>query len=99
MVVFVVDVVGILVGELESHPPVAADLHGPSAVARTLKFVQPQAGQIHIACRGGCIETAEDQAKPDFMLGLDAPLVPGGEELFETFVPKALDRHSLKCNL
>jgi hypothetical protein len=30
---------------------------------------------------------------------LNSRFVPGGEELFESFVPKSLDRHAYQCNL
>lgn len=33
------------------------------------------------------------------MFRLNAPSISGGEEAFEPFVPKALDRHTDQCNL
>jgi hypothetical protein len=33
------------------------------------------------------------------VFGLNPRLGPGGEEPFESFVPKSLDRHVYQCNL
>lgn len=93
MVVFVADIVGVLAAELEGHTPIAAHFYGPRPLSRPLKLVEPQPWQLHVSsCRRG-VESAENQSESVFMLGLDAALTPGGEELFKALVSKSLDRH------
>ena len=99
MVVLVIDAFGILPGEPERHAPIAADGHRPCAFPGTLKFMESQARQVHVVWGRRRIQGAENQSQPFFMFGLDAALAPGGEKLFETLVPKSLDRHQNQCNL
>ena len=99
MVVLVVDLISILAGESERHSPIAADPDRPGSLPHSLELVKDQPREAHVArrCRG--VETAKDQTEALSMFGLDPALAPGGEELFETSVPKRLDRHQRECNL
>lgn len=99
MVVLVVDAVGILAGKAESETPVAAHLHSPRALAGSLQFMQVHPRQPHIARVSRRVQSAQHQAEPVDVFRLDTALVAGDEERLEPLVPKALDRHSVQCNL
>ena len=58
-----------------------------------------KAGQVHIARAGRDVQTAEDEAEPAGVLGLNSRVGSGGKEPFKSFVPEPLDRHAYKCNL
>ena len=66
---------------------------------RALQFMETQAGQIHILRARRGVERAKNQAQSIRMLGLNATFGPGGEELFQSLVPKSLDRHRNQCNV
>ena len=83
MVIFVVHALGIFARESERHAPVAADLDGPGTFPSPLKFMQAQAGQIHVLLRRRRVEGAKNQAQPIRVLGLNAALRTGGEEVFQ----------------
>jgi len=99
MIVFAVYAIYVLPGTRERDAPVAAHLHGPCALSGAAEFVEIQAGQIHVARAGRRVQAAEDQPQPVRVFRLNSRFVPGGEELFESFVPKSLDRHAYQCNL
>ena len=99
MIVFVVDTLGIFAGECERHPPIAADLDRPSAFPSTLQFMEAQTGQVHVLRVRRRVERAQNQTQSIVMLGLNASLGASGEALFETFVPKAPNRHRNQCNV
>ena len=99
MVVFIIDAFSILPSKTERDAPVAADLDGPGGLPSTLQLVKFQARQIQVAGVSRGMQPAENQSESVGMLRLDPTLVAGGEEAFEPFVPKALDRHKNKCNL
>ena len=54
---------------------------------------------IQVARVSRCIQPAENQSESVGVLRLDPTFTAGGEEAFEPFVSKALDRHTNKCNL
>ena len=93
MVVLIVHTLGILTGKAECDAPVAAHFDRPCTFSGTLELVKIQTWQRHIARVCGRIQPAQHQAEPVGLLGLNASLVPGGEEAFKPFVSKALDRH------
>ena len=94
MVVLVVHAIYVLARRGERDAPVAAYFYGPCALSGATELVEIQAGQVHIARARRRIQTAEDQPEPIGMIRLNPRLGAGGEELFESFVPKSLYRHS-----
>lgn len=99
MVVFVVNLIYVLVGTGERNAPVAAHLDGPRALSLATQFVEFQSGQVHIARACRRVQTAKDQAKPVGVFRLNPRFRASGEEPFDSFVPKPLDRHSDQRNL
>ena len=47
-----------------------------------------QAGEVHIAHAGGCVQTAEDKAEPAGVFRLNSRNRSGGEEPFDSLVSK-----------
>src|ERR1017187_8627808 len=94
MVIFVVHAIYVLPGTSERYAPVAAHRHGPRAFSGATQFMEIQAGQVHIARPGCGIQAAEDEAEPVSVFCLNSRLDSGGEEPFDSFVSKPLDRHA-----
>ena len=99
VVILVIDANCILALPRKRHAPVAAHVYGPVAFSSSTKFVEFQAGKLHISHAGRSVQTAENQAKPIGVFRLNPRNRSGGEEPFESLVSKTLDRHTRKCNL
>jgi hypothetical protein len=93
VVVLVVDAHNIAVVKGERESPIAADGNGPSALSRSVKLVQVQPREAHVAGRRGCAQATENQPKAVGMFRLNAGLVSCSEEPFQAFMPEGLDRH------
>ncbi len=94
MIVLVVDVGGVGSFESKGHPPVAADLHRPSAPAIALQRMEAVTRKPHLARLLSNTETRENQAQAFGMLGLDASGGPAQEEALQALVPEPGDRHT-----
>lgn len=71
MVIFVIDVDRLSLLNLEGNTPVTTDLHGPCPRTLTFKFVQFQAGQIHIIKSFSRLEKGENSPEPRDMVLID----------------------------
>src|SRR5664279_3313913 len=93
VIVLLVNPVHVSPSTCERDTPVATHLNSPRTLSRAAKFVEIQAGQVHVLGAHRHVQAAGHQPESVGVFSLNSRLGASGEELFESFVPESCDRH------
>ncbi len=93
MIVLVVYVRDVGPVEAKCHPPVAAHIHRPRAVADALERMKPKPWKSHVSGFPGDAESRENQPKSVHVLALNPGRRALAEEAPQPLVPERDDRH------
>jgi hypothetical protein len=90
MVIHQIDIMGMTGLETEDDPPVGADNDSPEARQVSSELVQSETGQIHVAYRGGFVQTGQNALDLVHLIGPDIAAFPSLIEPPQSPMPKIL---------
>jgi hypothetical protein len=99
VVVFIVNILNVRSGKLESYAPVPAYADSPTALPVALQRVKLQSWQCHISWLDCNVEPAQDKTKPLGVFGFDSGSRTMHEKAFQSLMSEFENRHGGKCTM